>query len=101
MVGISGGSFKIPLMVLLCGVPMKIAVGTSSLMVGLTALMGFLGHSIAGHFDWRIALPVAIAGLLGGVVGGKISVQIPANKLKRIFGITTAIAGLLMLWKVL
>lgn len=74
MVGISGGSFKIPLMVLLCGVPMKIAVGTSSLMVGLTALMGFLGHSIAGHFDWRIALPVAIAGLLGGVVGGKISV---------------------------
>jgi len=100
MVGISGGSFKIPLMVLLCGVPMRIAVGTSSLMVGLTALMGFLGHSIAGHFDWRIALPVAIAGLVGGIIGGKISVQIPPDKLKKIFGITTAVAGLLMVWKI-
>mgnify|MGYP003877366463 CR=1 FL=1 len=99
MVGISGGSFKIPMMVLLCGVPMRIAVGTSSLMIGLTAFMGFLGHFVAGHFDWRTALPVAIAGLVGGIIGGKISVQISANKLKKIFGITTAIAGLLMVWK--
>ena len=100
MVGISGGSFKIPLMVLLCGVPMRVAIGTSSLMVGLTALMGFLGHFIAGHFDWRIALPVAIAGLVGGIIGGKISVQASSNKLKKIFGVTTAVAGLLMVWKI-
>ena len=100
MVGISGGSFKIPLMVLHCGVPMRIAVGTSSLMVGLTALMGFLGHAVAGHFDWHIALPVAVAGLTGGIIGGKISVQIPPDKLKRIFGVTTAAAGLLMVWKI-
>jgi len=100
MVGISGGSFKIPLMVLLCGVPMRVAIGTSSLMVSLTALMGFLGHFIAGHFDWRIALPVAIAGLVGGIIGGKISVQTSSNKLKKIFGVTTAVAGLLMVWKI-
>lgn len=36
-VGISGGSFKVPLMVLLCGVPMRVAVGTSSAMVAVTA----------------------------------------------------------------
>jgi len=43
MVGISGGSFKIPLMVLICGVPMRIAIGTSSAMVAATALMPFGG----------------------------------------------------------
>lgn len=42
MVGISGGSFKVPLMVLACGVPMRIAVGTSSAMVAATALTGSL-----------------------------------------------------------
>ena len=47
MVGISGGSFKIPLMVLACGVPMRIAVGTSSAVITTTALMGFVGHTIS------------------------------------------------------
>ena len=51
MVGISGGSFKIPLMVLACRVPMRIAVGTSSAMVAVTALMGFLGHTAGGDFN--------------------------------------------------
>jgi len=101
MTGISGGSFKVPMMVLLCGVPVKIAIGTSSLMVGLTALMGFVGHLLAGHFDYHVAVPLACGALLGGVMGGRFSVQISANKLKKIFGITTAIAGLLVVYKLL
>ena len=61
-VGISGGSFKIPLMVLFCGVPMGIAVGTSSAMVAATALMGFFGHTSQGHFDpkWLFRLHVLL-----------------------------------------
>ena len=44
LLGIGGGVIKIPLMVLLLGVPMKTAVGTSCFMVGVTALFGFWGH---------------------------------------------------------
>jgi uncharacterized membrane protein YfcA len=44
LLGIGGGIIKVPLMVLLLGVPMKVAVGTSCFMVGLTALFGFWGH---------------------------------------------------------
>jgi len=40
---IGGGIIKVPLMVLLLGVPMKIAVGISCFMVGITALFGFWG----------------------------------------------------------
>jgi len=50
-VGISGGSFKVPLMVLACGVPMRVAVGTSSIMVAATAAMGLAGHATQGHFN--------------------------------------------------
>lgn len=42
MVGISGGSFLVPLMVLAVGVPMRIAVGTSTTLVIITATAVFL-----------------------------------------------------------
>ena len=60
LLGIGGGIIKVPLMVLLLGVPMKIAVGTSCFMVGITALFGFWGHFFAGHFEPKTALILAL-----------------------------------------
>lgn len=94
--GISGGSFKVPLMVLLCGVPMPIAVGTSSAMVAATALMGFIGHSASGHFNPQMAIPVAAFALVGGILGGKMAVKTKSLHLKKIFAYTTLVAALLM-----
>jgi uncharacterized membrane protein YfcA len=96
MVGISGGSFKIPLMVLLCGVPMRIAVGTSSVMVALTALMGFLGHTAGGDFHPASALPLVGAATVGGIVGGMGSVRVDPRKLKKVFALTTLAAAVFM-----
>jgi uncharacterized membrane protein YfcA len=93
MLGISGGSFKIPLMVLACGVPMKIAIGTSSAMVAVTALMGFFGHSIAGDFNPVWAVPLACVAALGGLVGGKLSIKTEPLRLKKIFAYTTLAAA--------
>ncbi|MDC7219405.1 MAG: sulfite exporter TauE/SafE family protein [Spirochaetales bacterium] len=94
--GISGGSFKVPLMVLFCGVPMGIAVGTSSAMVAATALMGLAGHWAGGHFDLQTALLPAAAAIAGGVIGGKLAVKTDKKKLKVIFAYTTLAAALFM-----
>jgi len=96
MVGISGGSFKIPLMVLLCGVPIRIAIGTSSAMVAATALMGFLGHTASGDFNPYWAVPLMIIAVLGGLIGGKVSLKTKPDNLKRIFAYTTLIAAVFM-----
>jgi uncharacterized membrane protein YfcA len=98
-IGISGGSFKIPLMVLLCGVPMRIAVGTSSAMVAATALMGFSGHFLKGHFVCQNSLYIVIAALFGGLIGGKLAVNTKSSLLKKIFGVTTILASLIMFLK--
>ncbi|RLC67899.1 MAG: sulfite exporter TauE/SafE family protein [Chloroflexi bacterium] len=94
--GISGGSFKVPLMVLLCGIPMRIAVGTSSAMVAATALMGFAGHAVNGHFDARRAVPLACAAALGGIMGGKFAMKAKPEKLKMVFACTTFVAAIFM-----
>ncbi len=96
MVGISGGSFLVPLMVLAVGVPMRIAVGTSTTLVMITATAGFLGHLSTGHFDPSVAIPLAIAGAIGGFLGTKLTVHIQPRKLKIIFALTSLLAATIM-----
>jgi len=96
-VGISGGAFKIPLMVMLCGIPIEIAIGTSSAMVAVTALMGLLGHSLNGNFDINYAIPLVILALIGGLIGGKLALRNKPKNLKVIFALTNLIAAIVML----
>ena len=48
MVGVGGGVLKVPMMVLLFGIPMDIAIGSSAFMIGVTATGGFSGHLARG-----------------------------------------------------
>jgi len=96
MVGVSGGSFLVPLMVLACGVPMGVAVGTASAMVAATACAGFMGHALQGNFDPSWALPLAPATIVGGLLGGRIALKTKPAYLKTLFAVTTLAAALLM-----
>ena len=96
-VGIACGSFKIPLLVLLCGVPMHVAIGTSSAMVAATAIMGFTGHVIRGHFEPEYAIPFALAAILAGISGGRLAIKTNPKYLKIIFALTTFAAAIFMI----
>jgi len=100
MVGISGGSFMVPLLVLACSVPMKNAVGTASTLVAVSALTGFIGHAVVGHFDYRIAIPLAIGGAIGGLIGGSIAIKTKPKLLKILFALTALVAAIIMAYKV-
>jgi len=86
LVGVGGGILKVPLMVLLLGIPMDIAVGSSALMVGLTATGGFAGHLAAGHWDWKTSLILGIAVFIGGQIGARKALTIDKKKMKKLFG---------------
>jgi len=86
MLGITGGVIKLPLMVLFCGVPMDIAIATSTVMVAVTALFGLGGHFMAGHVDLSMILPLAIAAFIGGQIGSRLSIKSDKAKLKKVFG---------------
>ncbi|WP_461205845.1 sulfite exporter TauE/SafE family protein [Clostridium sp. DL1XJH146] len=100
-IGISGGAFKIPLMVMLCGIPMEIAVGTSSAMVAATALMGFIGHSINGDFNPQLAIPLTIVAIIGGLIGSKYAIKSKPKNLKKIFAVTNLLAAITMIINIL
>lgn len=87
LLGIGGGVIIVPLLVLLLRVPMKIAVGTSCFMAGITALFGFWGHFFTGHFEPKMALIMALVVFAGAQAGSRISIKVDKILLKKIFAI--------------
>jgi uncharacterized membrane protein YfcA len=96
MLGISGGIIKLPIMVLLCGVPMDIAIATSTVMVAVTALSGIAGHAMHGQVDWRTGLVLAGVAVIGGLIGSRISVAMNKARLKKWFGVAVWIIAIRM-----
>ncbi len=97
MVGVSGGSFLVPLMVLACGIPMRVAVGTASALIASTAIMGFMGHALQGDFSPALAVPLAAVTIVGGFIGGKFAMKTRPKHLKLLFAYTTLLASLFMI----
>jgi uncharacterized membrane protein YfcA len=97
MIGISGGIFKLPAMVLIGRVPMRIAIGTSSLMVAATALGGLSGHIVGGSFNVVAALPLAAAAFVGGRLGSSLSIRVNAPALRVLFAIILIITSVWMI----
>ncbi len=87
MLGVGGGLLKVPAVVVLGGVPMSIAVGSSSVMIGVTALTGFAGHFLRGHFDLRLTAALAAAVLIGSQIGPRFSVKTDQSQLKKYFAV--------------
>lgn len=83
MIGVGGGLFVLPLLVLLFGCPTRIAIGVSSTYVGVAALPGFVGHLVGGSaFDIWAALPLAAAAFAGASLGPILSLKTGVRKLR-------------------
>lgn len=85
LVGAGGGFLIIPALVLLARLPMKLAVGTSLLIIAGKSLIGFLGD-VGRGIDWPFLLlftGIAIAGIF---LGSYLSNYIKGAHLKRGFG---------------
>ncbi len=88
LLGIGGGVIKVPVMVLFMRIPAKIAIGTSGLMVGLTAISGLLGHAQAGHLPPVTCIwPYWIVVFCGAQIGSKIASRLSGQHYRRYLGI--------------
>ncbi len=99
LLGIGGGIFMIPLMVVAMRAPMKVAVATSAFMVCLTGTFGFIGGAMAGQFIPSTGLLLAFAGFLGAQVGPRIMVRLDKDRLRQVFIVFLYIVAALMVYK--
>ncbi len=86
VVGVGGGFLIVPALVLLSGLPMKQAIGTSLSIVALKSFAGFAGYAGAVAIDYSLMAVFTSIAITGSIAGSMLSDHLPANLLKRGFG---------------
>jgi uncharacterized membrane protein YfcA len=97
LLGVGGGFLIVPALVMLVGMPMSQAVGTSLVIITMNSVAGLLGH-IGVMLDWGLVALFIGMGLLGTYAGTRLTRHIPNQQLQKIFASFVVIMalGLLM-----
>jgi uncharacterized membrane protein YfcA len=85
---------------MLGGVPIRIAIGSNTLLLFTSAGTSFLGHVIRGTFYWKIALIMAIGTVAGAILGARTHVNISDDYVKKGFVAILVIAAIWMVIKI-
>lgn len=99
LVGAGGGFLIIPALVVLSKLPMKMAVGTSLLIIAVKSLIGFTGDLGNLAISWNFLITFSALAVGGIFVGGYLANFISGKKLKPAFGYFVLFMGIYILGK--
>ncbi len=97
LVGIGGGFMYVPALVLLAGLGMKDAVGTSLVLIVMSATAGFARYSGAVELDWGGTALFTLLAIVGVVAGTRLGRGVPQTALRRGFAVFLLLMGAVVL----
>lgn len=95
--GVGGGFLIVPALVLFSKLPMKLAVGTSLLVIGINSAAGFVGHLGQSELNLSLTIIFTIAAVGGAFVGERLARRISAGSLMQTFALCIVLVGIFLL----
>jgi uncharacterized protein len=83
--GVGGGFLIIPALVMLLGLPMAAAIGTSLVIVVVNSAAGFAAHAGSTDLDVPITVTFTIAAVAGSLTAARSGRRLPADRLRHAF----------------
>ncbi|MFN8444688.1 MAG: sulfite exporter TauE/SafE family protein [Caldilineaceae bacterium] len=96
--GVGGGFLIVPALVVLVGLPMRQAVGTSLIVIAMNSLAGLLGHLNSGAIDMTVVTLFAVAGISGSLVGTRLTRIIKPEMLRTSFAVFVMLLAAVLLY---
>ena len=94
MIGIGGGVVIVPALVYFMGISQLEAQGTSvALMLPPIGILAAMNYYKQGYIKWEYALVIALTFVVGGYFGSKLSLSLPPQTVRRVFGVIMLIGG--------
>jgi hypothetical protein len=85
LLGIGSGVLKVPAMDTALRLPIKVSSATSNFMIGVTAAASAAAYFARGEIVTSVAAPVALGSVIGAVLGARILMNVPNQKLRLMF----------------
>ncbi|MFP7722247.1 TSUP family transporter [Lysobacter sp. A3-1-A15] len=104
LVGVGGGFLIVPALVLLGGLALHRAIGTSLWIISLKSFSGFAKYTsvLAGAglaLDWRLIGLFTAIGAGGSLLGGRLARRLPQAQLQRGFAVFLLLMGAGIAWQ--
>lgn len=93
LVGVGGGFLIVPALVLLLGVPVKEAVGTSLGVIALNSAAGFAGYLGKVDVDYRAMAGFTAIAIVGVFIGTRIARNVSPGGLRKGFAVLLVVVG--------
>ncbi|OQX22493.1 MAG: hypothetical protein BWK75_00660 [Candidatus Altiarchaeales archaeon A3] len=97
--GVGGGFIMVPILTIVFGVPMKIAIGTDTFYIVLTALSGAYKHIKNGFVNFKIVGVIAASAILAAQLGAMLCIETPKEMVQLLFGVFLLLIAFNMLIK--
>jgi uncharacterized membrane protein YfcA len=97
LLGIGGGVVNVPTMNLVMGIPIRIALTTSTYMLGATAVASAVIYFSRGLVDPLLAAPVVVGVFIGARIGARLAHRLPQHALQLLFVAVAAFFAIQML----
>ncbi len=101
MLGVGGGLINVPVISMLMGAPIKVAIATSQFIIGITAVSGSIIYITRGFVDPIIAAPVILGIVIGAFIGSNYMPRIRNITLKRLFTLYLIYTAIKLIMKVI
>ena len=100
-IGVGGGLIVVPCLVYFIGMSQHTAQGTSlAMMLPPIGLIAVYNYYKQGHVDFKVAAILCISFVAGSFFGSKIALSLPADQIKKAFGVMIILLGIKMVfWK--
>ncbi len=97
VLGVGGGFLIVPALVMLVGLPMNQAIGTSLVVIAANSAAGLLGHLAGNPLDLTLTLIFVSAGLVGTFAGARLAKLLPATRLRQVFALFVIVLAVFLL----
>jgi len=99
LVGAGGGFMIIPALVNLLKIPMKVAIGTSLVIISFNSLIGFFTSINHIKIEWNLLVTISAIAIVGILIGSQLSKKIDGKQLKPAFGWFILMMGIYIIVK--
>ncbi len=97
LLGVGGGIFMVPFLVLAAGLSQRGAQATSLVVVLPTAIVATRSLHQRGVGDLRISLRMGLIGVVGSITGTLLALSLPGAVLRAIFAVLMVVVGVRLL----
>lgn len=94
--GVGGGFLIVPALVMLVGLPIRQAVGTSLIIIAMNSLAGLLGHFSATVLDTTMIAIFVATGFIGALAGTRLARVIKPELLRTSFAVFVLLLGVFL-----